>query len=585
MTRPLALRYIVAILCLPFLAGCSKRIDPQKDPSEEVESPVSTTAQERKQSPDESKLVLDESAMCPRTQWIARGRQSAGDTCKSVRGWTAAPLLPPIPKEQLNNSKRARSARFQFEQLLGPYCTYEWSSADAPKLDEFTTSFDEVYSNCRLTPATSTGSFSYELVQLEQSFFANVGLTKTCRQSGDRCQLRGEGVKIAVLDSAQGASQGGFDYETVHGPAMISIIEKIAPGAIIDAREVDSVADVMGAIATVFESDSKLVDDSTPVIINLSLGWEANNSNPLVQDAIRIARCEGALVFAAVGNTHPGACKASGALYPAAWESEPTSCPVSYPAQPDALVRAVSAVDASGELLPTNRSDSTLAALGHLAAINLKEYSDPSTVFYGPFSGSSISTAVTSAVAALIWSDEPMLDATGVIDQMMPSPPPASGVTVISACTAGPCDDQLSEPPSPSFDQAVGSPDTAPLVISAAALPEVQVVCPSPALGLQPAPSDPPCKKCGLQVPSAAGPAQLHLELNEPYIGPTTSVELHVRTSSGGEFTKSYAIGVTATLTILEDSAIPLDADYAYVTLIWPTSAAGNEIPVVPPPS
>lgn len=186
------------------------------------------------------------------------------------------------------------------------------------------------------------------------------------------------------------------------------------------------------------------------MIINLSLGWDArftpaNEDNPgdgservavrAVRAALRNAVCAGALVFAAAGN--PVLERGAGPIYPAAWEGNATvssaacgcweecltpaacaKCP-NFPGGPDAgplvsLVHAVGAIDDAGRELASARPNGAprLAAPGLLVGSPVPEATPIDLNGQDPLllpilTGTSMSTAIVSGVAAAVWAANP----------------------------------------------------------------------------------------------------------------------------------------------------------------------------------
>ncbi len=180
--------------------------------------------------------------------------------------------------------------------------------------------------------------------------------------------------------------------------------------------------------------ERRLANPSTTaprLVINLSIGWEPMDGEPLESDrgphasvlaAMRYASCQGALMIAAAGNTKDEMCPEDniGALAPARFEELPApgayECSTlgfspqwtnEYPIFGGALdyaplVHAVGGLDEFDEALINSRpgSNPRIAALGANGIV------DPSG---DSLSGTSVSAAVTSATAALLWSYRPEL--------------------------------------------------------------------------------------------------------------------------------------------------------------------------------
>ena len=156
-----------------------------------------------------------------------------------------------------------------------------------------------------------------------------------------------------------------------------------------------------------------------PMIINLSLGWNPSFNQKLdgsvvagvaaMRAVIEFAACQGALVIAATGNDTGGPDPATGPMFPAAWEREPP--PADCDGTPYAeivgnvdyrpLIYAVGGVDGRDEPLSNARPD----ARSRLAAPSFYSMARLNNPIFEPaiHTGSSVATAVTSAVAAAVW--------------------------------------------------------------------------------------------------------------------------------------------------------------------------------------
>ncbi len=174
------------------------------------------------------------------------------------------------------------------------------------------------------------------------------------------------------------------------------------------------------------------------LIVNLSVAWDpqyggsgapSNFKTPVlaVYEALRYIRCRDALVFAAAGNDPGGPAAINGPAYPAAWQHHlrPTSSEcfadfgLNTPAfGPNRLIQAVSAVgfDDKAALNQRPGAGARLVAPG-VSAVTYDHYLSPAqpTKIY---TGSSISTAVTSAAAAALWYYRPTLDADQVVQEL-----------------------------------------------------------------------------------------------------------------------------------------------------------------------
>ncbi|HEV7508901.1 MAG TPA: S8/S53 family peptidase [Thermoanaerobaculia bacterium] len=159
------------------------------------------------------------------------------------------------------------------------------------------------------------------------------------------------------------------------------------------------------------------------LILNLSLGWDGemlgeidqrrvSQLKPdaqLVYNALQFARQSGALVIAAAGNRRGGE-ESKWPLLPAAWElRRPSYCPFFG----HKLVYAVGGVDWQGLPLPNYRRGGLpkRVAFGDHATAKTGPNEDDTAIY----TGSSVSTAVVSSIAAAVWQLRPELKA----DQVM----------------------------------------------------------------------------------------------------------------------------------------------------------------------
>ncbi|MCA9556564.1 MAG: S8/S53 family peptidase, partial [Myxococcales bacterium] len=170
------------------------------------------------------------------------------------------------------------------------------------------------------------------------------------------------------------------------------------------------------------------------IIINLSVGWDPEtgggafsgstwtgitDDNPAhaVYSAINQVVCSGGLVIAAAGNDSGG--EAEGPMFPGGWEEKPAPlagrCSADYgvsamrtavtPYQP--LLHAVGGVDGRDKPYALSRPGGVprLVAPAHHAVVGYP--SGPSTAYTRTYSGTSVSAAVASAIAGIVWAYQP----------------------------------------------------------------------------------------------------------------------------------------------------------------------------------
>jgi hypothetical protein len=178
------------------------------------------------------------------------------------------------------------------------------------------------------------------------------------------------------------------------------------------------------------------------LVINISAGWDPiwgagePNANPgagAVLQALRVAACHGALTLAAAGNK-PGAVGTDGAVYPAAYEA------LTAPTRAECAALGVRVDESRGPIFDSDpRAAQLVYAVGGVDAMdrpltNTRPRGRPRLVAYadhvvarstdGPrplttiMTGSSMSTAVASGIAAAVWGRAPQLRPHEVVRHM-----------------------------------------------------------------------------------------------------------------------------------------------------------------------
>lgn len=583
-------------------------------------------------------------------RWIGLQSRSSG-RCLEVRGWTGEPLLDP---------KSARDALIR-ELGLDRFCVYTPKSKSSPvprfvpppgleaerdRLSISAAGADLVQES----PLTSTTQLDKVDAVLAQEFLT---------QAGQMSPLPGltsgsPKVQITVLDSEPDGPlrlslptppgpQHGFAVAHLtqglvgDGTGAVKVLDKRALNNILDKSALNN-NDILktvpvgeaGSIGTISDLGKAIIaavkecEPRKHLILNLSIGWDGETpldglrtdlaarkvselepSVQLVYRALQLAARKGVLVIAAAGNRRGGSLHDSNwPVLPAAWElRRPSRWPFGPP-----LIYAVGGVDWQGLPLPNSRTNGLprRVAYGDHATVSVNGTPTP------VYTGTSISTAVVSATAAVIWHLRPELkpaEVMGLIDssgetqdaradfypgsQSSP-PPPAPQIREISLCAAvkvacstyglncptmtcpqphqpPPLSALLSQPDPGSGTpfQPTGFPSLPPslppchqgtvLLTAAGDPPVVQPVCPTDQCSsisarpwVFPQPGDDPCPNCTL-VPT--GPPQ-HASSLAPSVFAGPSVFARISDVSSGPQLYQLAIALNQSwLAALQEDA------------------------------
>lgn len=374
----------------------------------------------------------------PPSQYFNDGLRWVGtaQTCTAPAGWTA---------ERLFHSSN-------LSPDLAGLCLYAWNLAEhgAPPTAADISSLFTVSRAQEMTQDVAVLFPSAEFSTQEESLSA--GLRNALRaQVGDVSLLPNfpahPGVRVVVIDSAPDAPPGHIQPGVSrHGDTLAHLIEDIVCRPI-DPRgnracaaevttelalpwiakgvpgqkggNLGTLADLARAIeraVSTWQNDKLNAPSSTPprLLLNLSLGWEHTASiadctadapalmGPparAVRQILQYAASQGALIIAAAGNDSGGPTPRKGLVCPGRYQS------VKQDAAPSqALLVAVSGVDYQDHPLETARplGITGIAGLGFGGVAWA-----PGDPVPPQLTGSSVSTAVVSAVSALVWVYQP----------------------------------------------------------------------------------------------------------------------------------------------------------------------------------
>lgn len=364
---------------------------------------------------------------------------------------------------------------------LASYCRLEWTGASTPQVvSGFPTSAlsangRQAYADLPVTAPLGPAS-SVALVDASWGALRDTA-RKMAGVAGAPVQATARAAFVGVVDSARQetasgeASTGSFEHGEVVGRVVREIggtsgalhvlsttgLPRGADGAIsADGGYYGYTSDVAEAILRAVDAwRVQTARDvvKRPLVLNLSLGWEPANylglatntsTSPLasflatsitnlpqrsVFHALQYASCSGAIVFAAAGNASAGPGATKTLMYPAAFESIPAptaqqckSAGFAYTAvAPETsnarLVYAVGGLDAG---------DANIYNARELGLPRIAAYGDAVTAsraaalggHTGVMTGTSMSTAVASAIAAYSWSFRTALSGHDVVAKM-----------------------------------------------------------------------------------------------------------------------------------------------------------------------
>ncbi|HHO52352.1 MAG TPA: hypothetical protein ENK18_16145 [Deltaproteobacteria bacterium] len=304
-----------------------------------------------------------------------------------------------------------------------------------------------------------------------------------------------------------------------------------------------------------------------PLILNLSLAWHPDYGGSgaaqelvdrdgglvdradvlAVYDALRYARCSGALTIAAVGNR--SGIDDRGAMYPAAWAKHVISkddCSADFGLAPELqpfgdetpLLYAAGGIDARNNPLGIGRLEATpnlVAYAQHVPGFSSGRSGGPL-----PLTGSSVAAALVSAAAAQVWSLHP----TETADQVMQRVWTGGDTLAPDPSTAGSADLHLGAFEDPWPRRVAGCGDST-VVLPPSPLDAVEATSFSLIPGSDPfdrlytsyspfsfpTPETQECPVCGLDIDFVGELGQLYLSLATK---PALEVRLALQDTAGG---------------------------------------------------
>ncbi len=357
---------------------------------------------------------------------------------------------------------------------LAGYCRYTFNGAatedDVEDLTDELTAFGANYEigvDCRSVQPQSS-AISDEVGDELDANFAWLSGRITPQQIANATLLAPAEIHTAIVDTYPSNPDTTELPHSTHGPVVASIIESFlcptGAGCTHQVRnylglprtnegldlsrggQVGLQSDLARGIYHALVADHEL--GSEHLVINLSVAWEAElfggmgltDMDPAarsVYDVLRTARCRGALIIAAAGNDSGLSCSGE-PMAPARWEDipAPDSAGCGQLGIGNAYVDGASfapLVHAVGGLLGPNTQMSTSREEGmpRLAAASSHAVAQPREGLPDLVvrTGTSIGTAVTSAAASLVWSYDPDLSPSSVMQILYQSGQPVGSLT------------------------------------------------------------------------------------------------------------------------------------------------------------
>jgi len=338
----------------------------------------------------------------------------------------------------------------QLPDRLARYCIYvPLTPGSSPPPPQFPPGEFE-WAPDRSTMAVATSGFPADLAAYHEDL---------TREQVQFCAppMTPDNPRLTLFDTSATAPGSSGNDQADHGSVLASLIEELACGGTtcpfnlatrssLPLSEIAphprwSVTDGghFGSLEWVAQSIERELAEwkssgEPNLVLNLSLAWHGDWGGDLlrqgqaecerpdvmaVYDALRHARCEGALIISSAGNRTAGGTD-GGNMFPGAWSDlrvQPDDClmdfgiagaPLDISGSP--LVFAVGGVAADGDPILLARAQ----GLPHLVA-----YADHVAANgVGPITGSSVATAIVSAEAALRWNQYPSWSADDIMREV-----------------------------------------------------------------------------------------------------------------------------------------------------------------------
>lgn len=385
-----------------------------------------------------------------------------GAPCQAVGSWSASPLFGQGPSKPL--WAQLEAAGTPLPAPLARFCVYTWSGAGAPVSGPTVNQCVALDPDPDVVVPQIDPAIVLSTVQEDRALRALGAHPATPgRPPATWPYGNPEGpAYLAIVDTADSSAPGdavpayaGAAPRHRHGLAMRALVEAVrcpfdqaachdrqffAQAFPYDATHATplpsggqrgSLGSLAAAVVEAVARWKTRPDAaSSPLVINMSLGWDPTHgdlpaaaggllANPdpgvpapvqAVYAALAWASCEGALSMAASGNDRGASCEQSGPMAPASWEaheSPAAACsafglPAGAGGVP--LVYAAGGLDEADRPIVNARRHSMprRAAFAHQTSLTTSGGDHTQ-----PWTGTSLSTAALSAIAAQVWSHGP----------------------------------------------------------------------------------------------------------------------------------------------------------------------------------
>jgi hypothetical protein len=502
---------------------------------------------------------LETAKACADWRWIGISRP--GVRCPDIPGWTVRPLFPQVSlalqgseiscAEKDSESGDFRAAK-EAEKVPGPdvirelsrFCVYEVAdkrrerpqfpparSAELVRLDR----------DCAaLATSGPTDPGVESAAASSQDFMAEAGLPLKPFTTANPY-----GVRLAFLDTQptaehlpewQGNSPHGFALAYIGQNLVcedescaarittrlaLPILEFNAKSPKLTRRDVDR-GGYLGMQSDLAEAITNEVDDwrrdrrgssERHLVLNLSLAWdgelfgglgeeqicEMRAGTQAVYRALQYAAGFDALVLAAAGNAKTEPCSNFGPLLPAAWEIDSVR-DESCREHRRPLLYAVGGLRAGGFALGNGRPGGMPRRAAY--AVNAVARCPLASGYTAKLTGTSVSTAVVSSIAAVVWASFPEKSSCEIMDIL-----DASG-------------EQLPMPADFWFGENASPAPAHPWVHGLSLCTVLEQVCAQPGATCQPPLRCAPPRRASAAFPQPSDPSAWPRESCQPWIGP-----------------------------------------------------------------